>query len=316
MRDYLSPINEKEKFFFPSKVLLKLIVIYNIVSIKEKIKITKNMTPKFMYDKLNKNLGKFCGKDKYWIWCGLLEKMCEKNPKIVNPSIIKHHLKQIEKINLRPEKPMSWYKNPKSWLSNYDILNVMNQYKACKKYHYDFLGVFPIDFTVQSSNGTCVYNSFCSINIENYIKKGIKHIGFITNLDKHDEPGSHWTSTFIIIDPNSVSYGAYYYDSASNIFPSYLESFFQNVKKQCEKIFKKKFEISYNKKKHQFKNTECGVFSMLFQIRWINKIVLKKNLITFTEITANPFITDDKMLELRNSLFRPNNRIELKKINF
>ena len=270
------------------------------------------MTPQYMYNNLNKKLAKYCGKDKYWTWCGVLERLCDTNPKAQSLTKIKNQLKKIEKKNLRPEKPMSWYKNEKTWLSNYDILNVMNQYKEHKKYHYDFLGVFPIDFSVKSASGTCLYSSFCNINIQNYVKKGIKYIGFITNLDKHDEPGSHWTSSFIIIDPKSTSYGAYYYDSASNTIPNYLQDFFKNVKQQCEKIHNKKFDIVYNKKKHQFKNSECGVFSMIFQIRWINKLVLKNNSTNFTEITANPYITDDKMVEMRNSLFRPNNRVELK----
>jgi hypothetical protein len=69
-----------------------------------------------------------------------------------------------------------------------------------------------------------------------------------------------------------------------------------------------------NKKQHQRKNTECGMFSMVYQIRWINKHIVKHNNTSLTEITGNPYIDDDNMLRLRDYLFRPNNKMELKKL--
>ena len=249
-----------------------------------------------------------------WLWTGIIEKLAEKKG-LKNIEYIKRSLKIIAKKELKPEKPESWYKNPKTWLSNYDIQNVMFQYKATKKYKYDFLGVFPIDFSTISVNGTCIYSEFCNINIRNYIKKDIKFIGFITNLDKHDEPGSHWTSTFIVIDPFIPTYGAYYYDSTGRGMPSYLQNFMNNIKQQCEEIYPNKtFNIIQNKKQHQYKNSECGVFSMLFQLRWINKHIVKKNNTSFEEIIGNPYINDDQMLKIRDHLFRPNTKLELKKI--
>jgi hypothetical protein len=228
---------------------------------------------------------------------------------------IKRDLRNICKKELKPEKPEAWYRNPKTWLSNYDIQNVMTQYSQGQKYKYVFLGVFPIDFSIMSIQGTCMYSDFCLINIKNYIKKGKKFIGLITNLDKHDESGSHWTSTFIVVDPVLKTYVAYYYDSTGRSIPSYLDNFLKSVKLQCEGIYPNKpFNIYLNSKQHQHKNTECGIFSMLFQIRWINKHIVKKNDTSFAEIIANPYIDDDHMLLLRDHLFRPNAKMELKKL--
>lgn len=89
-----------------------------------------------------------------------------------------------------------------------------------------------------------------------------------------------------------------------------------SIQIQCETMYpRKKFNIITNNKKHQFKNTECGMFSILFQIRWLNKHIVKKNKTSFQEIISNPFIDDDNMVRLRQSLFRPNSSFELKNIN-
>ena len=150
----------------------------------------------------------------------------------------------------------------------------------------------------------CVFNHLCHINIKALLKKKIKYIGFVTNLDKHDEPGSHWTSTFIIIDKNVKSYGAYYYDSGAKTIPKYVNLFLNDISSQLNIINPNlKFKMTHNKYQHQFKNTECGMFSIYYQIRWLE--LLRKNCnTTFEEITKNN-LTDDKMVLLRNIIFRP-----------
>ena len=57
----------------------------------------------------------------------------------------------------------------------------------------------------------------------------------------------------------------------------------------------KEFDIRYNKIRHQFKNSECGVYSMNFIIRLLNGQ-------TFTAITQN-IIKDDTMNECRKVYF-------------
>lgn len=319
MNNFCSPANENNKFCFSEKSLKKMVCIWNSFNSK---KIANTTNAKQMYKSLNTKLKKYAGTNKYWIWPAVIEKLADKKfeSKIDNQSIlkklmrIKRNLRIIAKRDLRPEKPESWYKNPRTWLSNYDIQNVMSQYEQTKKYKYQFLGVFPIDFSVKSQDGSCMYSSICGINVKEYIKKCKKFIGLITNLDKHNEPGSHWTSTFIVIDPKLQTYGAYYYDSTSSSIPKYLYDFLNKIKLQCDTLFPHKtFTIHENKKQHQYKNSECGVFSMIFQIRWINKHIVKKNNTSFKEIIANPFINDENMLRVRDVLFRPSTKMELLK---
>jgi hypothetical protein len=309
---YASPINEDNPYIFSAISLKKMIDIWNSVS-ANKIKLEENSTSKVMYNKIKATLST----NKYWIWCGLIEKQAEKvlSKNLVKLQKIKRDLRAICRKNLKPEKPEAWYRDPKTWLSNWDIQNVMIQYADTQKYKYAFLGVFPIDFAVMSSKGSCIYSSFCIIDLKKYTKKGVKFIGLITNLDKHDQSGSHWTSTFIVIDPKLQTYGAYYYDSTGSPIPSYLQSFLTSVKDQCDKNNPHKpFKVFQNRKQHQKKNTECGVFSMIYQLRWLNKHIVKNNNTSFQEIIANPYIDDDNMLQIRNCLFRPNTNMELKQM--
>lgn len=317
---YCSP-SVNSKYCFSLSSINALIQIWNMFG-KPLIKLPQNAHKTLKLKKLNDVMGPYLNdnkdkKSKYWLWCGLMERLAEKSNKLTEKQLqtIKRQLKRISKNDLKPEKPEQWYKNPKTWLSNYDIQNVMVQYADTKKYKYAFLGVFPIDFSVKSVAGTCMYSSVCTIDVQKVLKRGKKFVGLITNLDKHDESGSHWTSTFLVIDPMLPTYGAYYYDSTGSAVPSYLYEFIKNVKIQCDQLFPQKtFKIFQNKKQHQRKNTECGIFSMLFQIRWINKHIVKKNNTSFQEIVANPYIDDDHMLKIRDYLFRPNTKLELKKI--
>lgn len=310
---YVSPGNEKNKIPFSKVFMMKMVSVFNSVSDK---KIITKQEPVKLFNDLNMQMKRYKLNNKYWLWPRFLEKLSSK--KLKKPEkieSIKRILRYYEEKELMPEKPASWYTNPKTWLSNYDIEKIMNKYTNNKLFKYKFIGVFPIDFAVASENGVCLYSEFCKINIQQLIKQKISFVGLITNLDKHDEPGSHWTSTFLCINPKLKTYGGYYYDSVGNNIPSYLMTFINNVKSQCNEMNpNQKFVIHINHKQHQYKNTECGIFSMLFQIRWLNKHIVKKNNTSFKEILSNPCINDDNMLKLRDYLFRPNANIELKNI--
>ena len=304
MKKYVSHEYKKGDLPFTNTFLKKLVSYYNKTVLKKSEKIKKDAD---LYKQLNQKMKKYKAGGKYWLWPYIIRTL-NTDPQI------RLDIKKFENRELLPEKPASWYKNPKSWLSNFDIQNVMVQYQKCKKYNYNFLGVFPIDFSSVNENGTCRYSSMCFVDIKKMSKK-YSFIGFITNLDKHDEPGSHWTSSFIVINPELKTYGAYYYDSVGKDIPVYLNGVFNSIQSQCNQINKKqKFTIHVNKKQHQFKDTECGIFSIIFQVRWLNKHIVKKNNTSFDEIVSNPYIDDEHMLKIRNTLFRPNSSVEMKHI--
>lgn len=249
-----------------------------------------------LFKKLDNKMKKLTkGSGKYWLWPDIINKLSP---------LDKYNLKLIKKNSLIPQMPKSWHKNNKEWLSNYDIDAVMSQYNNTKKYNYKYIGTFSIDFALKDNLGNCLHSDFCNINIkESYINKNIKYIGFITNLDKHDEPGSHWTSTFINLDKNSKSYGAYYYDSVSRKTPKMINDFLLNIKKQCNIIYPtKKFNIKYNTKQHQFQDTECGMFSIIYQLRWLNSLLHDKNT-SFNKIINSKYLNDKNANSMRIELF-------------
>lgn len=284
---------------YSKKSLLTLIESYNKAKPLNKILVRKNATIKALWNALNNKLKPFVKDGNEWCWTDYINK-------ITTDFNLKNNIKKIEKTELKPAQPVSWIKNPTEWLSNYDIIAVMKQYEDVKNNHYKFLGVFPIDFTEKTLAGSCAYESHCNINIANFIKNKIKFIGFIINLDKHDEPGSHWTSIFMVIDPNYISYGAYYCDSVGTEIPENIKLYFKNIKKQLNSIYKlNKFKLIYSKTKNQRSNTECGMFSQMFQINWLKNLKKNKDS-TIYNILNDKHNNDNDMKKLRNSLYRPN----------
>jgi len=305
---YNSPSMKKNPHVFSKKSLIELIRAWNKYK-DDKIEYRESETIKVLSEKLNNKIKPICDDKQYWCWPGALAKIAKDDK-------TKEIIQMIADYELRPEMPIEWTKNPIEWLSNYDIEAVMRQYSMEKKYKYAFLGVFPIDFSEEDKFGRCLYSHICSLNIKKYANKGIKYLGLITNLDKHNESGSHWTSTFIIIDPKNKSYGAHYYDSTARQIPSYVKKFMRTVMTQCKQLYPKhNFRITYNNIQHQKKNTECGMFSMVYQIRWLNlnihykKLKLNSPLVderAVDKVLNDSKITDDIMVQNRKYLFRPN----------
>ena len=223
---YSSPKNIKNPNIFSKQSLIKLINAWNDNK-EDKIVYKKTYSMSKLSELLNDKIKPICNDKEYWCWPGAIKE-------ISKDKRTKEIIMNIEKEELRPEMPEEWYANPIEWLSNYDIEDVMIQYNNDNKYKFCFLGVFPIDFSEEDKFGRCLYSQICSIDINKYINKKIKYIGLITNLDKHNEPGSHWTSTFIIIDPKIKCYGSYYYDSNASAIPKYILKFLKNIKAQLK----------------------------------------------------------------------------------
>jgi hypothetical protein len=285
--EFCSPIARNRKFCYSAKSLFKIIKIWNFLNPSNKIIINKNHTFNDIISILKTHF-----KHSYWSWIDILKIQAKKSNKL---NVI-NDLVEIEKNDLRPSQPVEWVKNPVEWLSNFDINKVMQQYEKIPENHYKFLGVFSIDF-----------GETTTIDIKKILTSNtnIKYIGFITNLSKASERGTHWTSSFFILDPKLPSFGGYYYDSTSGTIPYHLKPVFLNIKKQAEAIFYKHFPIRINTIRHQRSNTECGVFSIAFQILWLNHLKLNKNVMLDTIVNIKEY-TDEKMKKLRFTYFRPN----------
>jgi hypothetical protein len=249
--------------------------------------------------------------------------------------------------DLRSPKPVEWYQNPRTWLSNFDIEDVMVQYENEPQNHYHFLGVYPMDFAD-------LYAELNELQWSHLTKRGTcKYLGMITNLDNHKQPGSHWCSFFAVLDPSLPSFGAYYYDSVSEP-PTFeikefmvklmvktwvhllqrkiseedlksIETFgFEKYNKReveaftkllterlngytaIKKGFKYPFKLYYNTHQHQYQNTECGIFSMVYQTRWLEGL-REDPMLTFNKVVSHR-MKDDEIHKYRDVFFRPNTR--------
>lgn len=207
------------------------------------------------------------------------------------PGLEKRDRQTIIKKYFRPEKPNEWDKKQTTWLDSFNIEDVMNQYEEAFD-DFEFIGPVPIDFDAPASVnplskdwGKCIVDEICKLNIKEVQKKGTNRIGVIFNLDKHDEPGSHWVCAFV----DYIKKEAYYFDSYGLPPPTEVSVFLERCKEQgCETIL-------YNDIRHQRKDSECGMYCLYTII-----CLLKGR--SFQNICMD-IVKDDTMNAFRDVLF-------------
>lgn len=209
-----------------------------------------------------------------------------------------------------PPKPTDWDKNPHKWLNNYDINHILSRFEGDPKYPYKLLGVVPIDFQGTDSAGNALYPELHKFDLSKYVGK-YKFLGLITNLDTHEGPGTHWTSTFIGIDPSLPCFGAYYYDSTFTSrtdvhrVPPEIRKFFKMLKQQADALptpnAAHKFKRVFYKPSHQHQDTECGMFSIFYQVHWLRTLI--KDLNATHKNIDKLKITDEQAFKLREFFF-------------
>ena len=234
------------------------------------------------------------------IWSNLKERLhnvCNKESCWLRQNFVKSELGRQLISSFVPEKPKSWKKKPYEWLSTSDIQKVMKQYEEAYD-DFEFIGPSPIDYNVNINNN-CVWPELCNFNLEEKILNGISKIGIIFNLDKHNEPGSHWVALFISIDEKSI----YYFDSNKvykSEIPKQIFTLVESINNESENNFNFKFNFDYNNKvEHQKQNTECGIYCIYFLTQLLTKQKEWKDFL-------NERIPDSEMKKLRNVFYNTN----------
>jgi hypothetical protein len=165
--------------------------------------------------------------------------------------------KKYLKMLYAPNHPASWIKNPDEWLTNEDIDEVLDDIEM-KYSDFKALRTTPIDFDARVW-GQCVERELCDFSLETEYKQGKKRFGAVFNLDKHDQPGSHWVSLFVSIPDKTIVF----FDSALGGVPKEISAFVKRIQKQSKEIdINLKFYT--NKVEHQKGDTECGMYSIYF----------------------------------------------------
>jgi|UniRef100_A0A6C0IML6 hypothetical protein len=193
-------------------------------------------------------------------------------------------LSEIKDLSLRkktndylfaPKQPSTWKNDPNYWLSNFDILDVLQQYEKAYP-NFKFIGPTPIDFDSKPYllDNSCVWKDLCNIQLKDYIHNKIDKIGIIFNLDKHDQSGSHWVSMFINLKQKFI----YYFDSAVNPIPPEIIALKNKLLEQAANLHLK---LTYHDNfpiMHQYENSECGMYSLFMIITMLTEKVEKKAL--------------------------------------
>jgi hypothetical protein len=159
--------------------------------------------------------------------------------------------RKLERYVFAPPRPQSWKKNKNEWLTNFNILHVMEQYEEVYK-EFEFLGPSTIDFE-RVIDHACVSEEICKMSLTDLKKKGKTQIGIILNLDTYDKGGSHWVALYI----NLSSKQAYFFDSVGHRAPQQVRAFIARFPE---------LSFSENKVPHQRSTSECGMYAMNFII--------------------------------------------------
>lgn len=240
-------------------------------------KLIKTNDPKEIHSKLTLYLNNVCKTESCWL----------KQSKDFG------EISEDIKDSFAPLSPEEWKKNPNEWLSSLDIDKVMNQYKKAYKC-FEFLGPSPIDFDKKLSYGECVWNELCNFSLASHIKKGKTKIGIIFNTDPHNKSGSHWISLFIDVKKKII----FFFDSVGTKPCQEIMTLVNRIIDQGKKLNPKinfKFE-SNNGVEHQYKNTECGIYSLFFIIHMLQDKTSK-------EFYKTHIIKDDQVQNYRKIYF-------------
>jgi len=171
--------------------------------------------------------------------------------------------------NFRPPMQASWKKHRTTPLLTTDILKALKPYED-KFSDFALLGVFAIDFLHKNPDGSChVYDQICNMNLAAFMRNGVHQFGMVINLDPHFRGGSHWIGVYINTDPNDARFGFYHFCSEASNPPQQILHYYENMRTQYASAFpKRKKQLSFysNKKRYQYKNSECGMYSLLFII--------------------------------------------------
>jgi hypothetical protein len=269
---------------------------YTCYSLKSLQKIAKAMNEERKYESNYKKI-KVEGVSKYELWKSIQEHLkpfCNDDEECWRRQEFIRKLKDIDiqAYTFKPQMPEEWKQNKNTWLSNFDIDLVLKQYER----------IYPEFKTFNSSPSDCPVSVDCPLSTMDPFKlrsEGKTKIGIVFNLDKTGQSGSHWVATFIDLknkekssekDPVEINYYDSYGDPPIPLIKLFLVRLGEKFLLKGEKV-----KILYNDKRHQYGNSECGVYSMNFILERLHGTPMKK--------ISKTKIMDKEMNNLRRLLY-------------
>jgi len=186
---------------------------------------------------------------------------------------------ELKKYTFMPNGPQKKFE----WLSNFNIDDLMEIYMKFYN-NYKYLGSVPIDVDDLEEYG------IKNLDINKLKNEGKTKLGIIFNLDEHWKSGSHWVALYIDINKGKIYFFDSYGEKPEKRIKIIINRFFKYFK-----LNKINVEYKYNHIRKQYKNSECGVYSINFLLRLLKgeifeSIIYKK-------------LTDDDVHKCRKKYF-------------
>jgi hypothetical protein len=224
---------------------------------------------KFLLKQIKEKVGNKCTTQKCWAEQSFIRKMKSKAAE------------DLRKYTFRPEGPEGKFE----WLNTFNIDDVMKQYE--KKFNdFKFMGTVPMDFD------DLPQYKLRTLDTEQLMREGKKKIGVVFNLDESWKSGSHWVAMYSDLEKGDILY----FDSYGIAPEPRVRTLMRRIAKGISnRLPKDKIRADHNRLRHQYKNSECGVYSINFIIRMLNGD-------TFEDVNTNR-ISDDKINRCRKEYF-------------
>lgn len=269
---HCAPGKGDDKTCFSHDQLKKIATAYNTSVAKNPSDHIRVNQPKYaLWEDIRRHLAQDCDQEYCWV-----DKKFVKN--IRDPEMLYNTFK--------PKRPLGKYQ----WLTTSNIHEVMKQYEFMYK-DFVFLGPVPMDFYD-------VMPEIGNVDVAKLYRKGIRRIGFVFNTDPSDKPGKHWISMFVTLYPDNPSIS--FFDSfAICPPPPQVQRLIAHISGYAEQLYGSdgKFTVNCNMVKHQYANSECGVYSIYF----ITESLKGR---AFNQIAGN-IVRDEQINQRRDIYFRP-----------
>ena len=199
----------------------------------------------------------------------------------------------ITSLLTRPKAPAEWKVNPEEWLSSTDIDKLEKQFEKLFA-EYKHVGTFPMDFDAKSETGECLVSALCSMDIQSLAKAGKTQLGIIFNTDVSTGPGEHWVAVFCDIRPELAYPRMTYFDSYAQKPEKEIKRLMKRWKERWDAsgVHSQPMKLTYNKTRHQYKDSECGMYCMYFHYCCLTGIPMEER------------VPDDVINSFRRMLFR------------
>ncbi len=215
-----------------------------------------------------------------------------------NPIVKSTHNQEVLKYSLRPKYPEEWIDCKENeapnrncrytWLHTFNIQDVMLQYER-KFPDFRFMGAVPIDFQDVSP-------AFKKFDITEWARRDIRHIGIIFNTDPSYEDGEHWICMYIHIGSKTLTINFFDSYGHTSAVPLEIKSFIKKMEKQWTEQGKRyNTVVEIAKTRHQYDNSECGMYCLYFIIQRLHGTSFRK--------LERHRIDDDTMNRFRRLLY-------------